>query len=172
MPKGKAVKSFCFVRLTWLGVLLFPALLHLPFAPQVLEQMLVVVPHPQKGALHGQTNGSGQLSNELGSALPVIGALCPLLQGLGAPAKVIHRAPPGLLHLGQEFPLLGPIFVGHAVAERVGCHMPFVDQLLAFFVWKLGSHHFPSVFFSLLAWLARLPALPVNLFPPRLLFGA
>ena len=132
----------------------------------------ISTPNPQNGALHRQANGRGQLPNEVSSAFSLFGALRTFLQGRGTPAKVIEGTPPGLLHLGQEFPLLEPIFVGHAVAKRIGREVPFVDQLVALFVRELGSHGFTSIFVSLGAGVTRLPALPVNLFPPRLLLRA
>mgnify|MGYP006989513952 CR=1 FL=1 len=112
------------------------------------------MPDAQQGAKHGQTNGSGHVANKLGSALALVRALRTLLQGLGAASEVIEGATPGLLHFVEERPLLGPVFVGHAVAKRIGGNVALVDQLLALFVRKLGSHGFASLAVSVAAGLA------------------
>ena len=100
------------------------------------------MPDAQQGAKHGQTNGSGHVANKLGSALALVRVLCPFLQGLGASSQVIEGAPPGLLHLGEERPLLGPVFVGHAVTKRIGFDFIAFDLLFPLWVWglKFASH--------------------------------
>ena len=128
--------------------------------------------NPQQRSLHSKTNGGGQVANKVGSALSLVRTLRAFPQGLGAPSKVIKGAPPSLLHLCQKRALLRPIFMGHAVAEGIGRDVAFVDQLLAFFARELWSHGFTSLAVTLRAGVARLPALPINLFAPRLLLGA